>query len=291
MSGTDPRRDVLDRYFAGINSERFDQVGALFAADAVLQAPGFGSIHGPEAIVAYLQRALAAYPEHHDEPTRFLPAPEAMTVEIHFRGALRNGTPFEFEAVDIFDFAADGSIARLTTWYDSNAILGKLAKAAAADPPGDDAVGRGSAAEATPARTRSSLRAVRSGHSVAIGGGWREARQADAPPLVTRAVLLEAAGVERLDAEGLAASAAVAEVELRPGDALLVRTGLPRVAIDSVPRAVSAIGVDAEVSRAPRDLLAGGGWDVTAARAGVPAAGRPVALLVAGSSGAPTLIF
>lgn len=288
----DPRRAVLDAYFEGINSERFEDVGALFSADAVLRAPGFAPRRGPAEIAAYLATALEAYPEHHDQPTRFLIAPEAATVEIHFTGALRDGTPFEFEAVDVFDFAADGSIGGLRTWYDSNEVLGKLVKAAAAEPPKGEAVAAlGSLAEATPGRVRAAVRAVRSGRSVAIAGTWLEPREDGEPPLVARAVVFEAGGAERLDAERLGSAAAAAGIELRPGDALIVDTGTAAVAIDGVPAGVAAIAVGAAVEASPPGLLVGEGWDLTAVRAAVGAAARPVGLLVAAATGEPVLIF
>jgi hypothetical protein len=287
----DPRRTVLDAYFEGINGERFEEVGALFADDAVLRAPGFAPRRGPAEIAAYLATVLEGYPEHHDEPIRFLIAPAAATVEIQFTGALRDGTPFEFEAVDVFDFAGDGSIGGLRTWYDSNAVLGNLVKAAAAEPPKGDAVALGSLAEATPGRVRAAVRAVRYGRSVSIAGTWLEPREGGEPALVARAVVIEADGAERLDAERLSAAATAAGIELRPGDALIVDTGTASVAIDGVPEGIAAVAVGVAIEASPPGLLVGAFWDLAAVRAAVGTAARPVGLLVAAATGEPVLIF
>ena len=40
---------VVDAYFDGINEERYEDVGRLFAPDAELVAPGIRPRRGPEA--------------------------------------------------------------------------------------------------------------------------------------------------------------------------------------------------------------------------------------------------
>jgi ketosteroid isomerase-like protein len=118
-------RAALDAYFAGVNEERYDDVAALFAPDATVTAPGAGTIRRPE-IAAYLARALAAYPRHHDEPTRIILADRTATIEISFTGELADGRAIAFDALDVFDFDAQGRIARLTTWFDSYGLRKQL---------------------------------------------------------------------------------------------------------------------------------------------------------------------
>jgi ketosteroid isomerase-like protein len=127
------QQHVVDAYFDGINSERFDDVAALFAPDAELNAPGVPTRRGPAEIAPYFREVLRAYPVHHDEPVRVLHADGAATVEIHYTGELADGTPIEFDAVDLFDFDDQGRIAHLRTVYDSHLVRSRLAKARGGD--------------------------------------------------------------------------------------------------------------------------------------------------------------
>lgn len=302
MSGADPRQVALDGYFDGINEERFEDVGALFTPDAELRAPGFPVRRGRAEIAAYLAGVLATYPVHRDQPTRTLLAGDTATVEIHYTGRLADGTPLEFDAVDIFDFAPDGQIAALRTWYDSAAVHGDLAKAAAVPGPDPDAItGSGNAAEATPARVRAALRAVRDGRGVCIAGPWRGG--VGAVPLVARALLLDLTqgteggprttgaadgagtpGAAAVDARLVAGAARAAGVDFRPGDALLLRTGAAEVSLGDLPPGVSAVALDAPVPSVPDGLMVGEGWDLDAAIDALGPGRRPVGLLVASSA-------
>ncbi len=123
---------ALSTYFDGMNSERYDQVAALFTQDAELKAPGTEWVSGRPAVEGYYRAALGPYPVHRDEPTRIIVADSTATVEIHFSGALASGIPLEFDAVDVFDFDEAGQITRLTSWYDSHAVRADLRNARAA---------------------------------------------------------------------------------------------------------------------------------------------------------------
>ena len=122
-------REATQAYFDAINAERYDDVARLFAADGVLWAPGTKPRVGQEAIAGYFRAALGPYPEHYDDPTRIVVADRVVTVEIHFSGKVENGAPLEFDAVDVFDFDAEGRIVKLTSWYDSHRVRRQLAAA------------------------------------------------------------------------------------------------------------------------------------------------------------------
>jgi len=113
-------------YFDGINAERYDDVGRLFAPGGTLVAPGTAARSGPQEIADYLRAALGPYPEHFDDPTRVIVAGRTVTVEIHYAGVLESGDRMEFDAVDIFDLDDDARIVRLSSWYDSHAVRQKL---------------------------------------------------------------------------------------------------------------------------------------------------------------------
>ena len=117
--------ETLDAYFAGVNEDRFDDVAALFAPEATLTAPGVGPLKRDE-IAGYLEAALKGYPTHRDDPTRTVLAERTATVEITFTGERADGTPITFDALDVFDFDADGRITRLRTWFDSHELRKRL---------------------------------------------------------------------------------------------------------------------------------------------------------------------
>jgi hypothetical protein len=299
MSGLDARptqshdavahRAVLDAYFEGINGEHYEDVAALFAPDAELFAPGFPVQRGRAEIAAYFPRVLAPYPVHDDEPTRFAIADDTAVVHIHFEGALASGEPLTFDAVDVFDFAAYGTIAALGTWYDSHAVLGRLTAALAADGPEPGVTELlGSLAAATAARAKAALGTVREGESLALGGAWRGV-PADAPAIAARAVVADLAP-SLTDAGGAAVTIEAAAIEgavaatgakLRPGDFLLLRTAGAAVTLGSVPDALAAIAVDGTLTAAPAGLTAGEGWGLDEACARCRARGRWTGLLTA----------
>jgi len=119
-------RPAVQAYFDGVNGERYHDVAALFALDGQLTAPGAGPHNGREAIAAYLAAALRPYPQHLDRPTRMIFAGDTVTVEIHYTGKLESGFSLEFDAIDVFDFNADGLVQRLSSWYDSHAVRSML---------------------------------------------------------------------------------------------------------------------------------------------------------------------
>jgi ketosteroid isomerase-like protein len=130
---SEEQQRIVDAYFDAVNADRFADVAALFAPDAQLIAPGVRPRRGPEEIAPYFAEALSGYPVHHDDPTRVVHADATTTVEIHFTGALDNGAPLEFDAVDVFDFDDAGRIARLLTVYDSQLVRTRLAQARGGD--------------------------------------------------------------------------------------------------------------------------------------------------------------
>jgi ketosteroid isomerase-like protein len=126
MTEHNPHAPTVAAYFAGINAERYADVGALFADSGELVAPGVDARRGADDIANYFAAALKPYPEHLDDPVRVNYSGDSATVEIHFTGRTANGFELEFDAVDIFDFTADGKILRLSSWYDSHAVRQQL---------------------------------------------------------------------------------------------------------------------------------------------------------------------
>lgn len=113
---------AVERYFTAVNDEDWAAIREVFAPDAELHAVGAPVRRGPDEIAAHFPRVLAALPVHHDEPTRVVVADRTVLVEIRFTGRTAEDRPVEFDAVDVFDLADDGTIRRLSTWYDTAAV-------------------------------------------------------------------------------------------------------------------------------------------------------------------------
>jgi ketosteroid isomerase-like protein len=124
--------DVVRRYFAAVNGDRFDDLRDVFAPDVVLEMAGSARRDGVDAALGYYPRALSALPVHDDEPVSVLTSDDGrrIAVEIAFTGTTTDGRPVVFAAVDLFDVDEQGRVARLRSFYDTNLV------AAALRPPG-----------------------------------------------------------------------------------------------------------------------------------------------------------
>ena len=229
---------VLRAYFDGINAERYEDVGALFAPGGEIVAPG-ANPRGPEEIARYFAAALRPYPVHHDGPGTPAIAGDTVTVEVHFTGALASGAPMEFDALDVFELDGEGRIARLTTWYDSHRVRGDLAAAMAAD-------------GSPEARLLLAVRSVRKGRAQRLEGRWR----GTPPLLVARAV--------RVDVDGTLTAADLAG--LGAGDVALVRAPGPLTIAGDV--SLAAVAVTGVVTDAPPGLAVGEEWVLDALEPG-----------------------
>lgn len=124
--------DVVGAYFAAVNAEDWAALESLFEADASLVATGARPRRGRADVVAYFPRVLAGYASHADRPGRRITEGSAVVVEVSFTGETTDGRTVAFDAIDVFDLApgagaGSGSggarIQRLTTWYDTAAVL------------------------------------------------------------------------------------------------------------------------------------------------------------------------
>ncbi|MCB1247372.1 MAG: nuclear transport factor 2 family protein [Acidimicrobiia bacterium] len=109
--------DVVAEYFRCVNDEDWTAFAELWTDDAELIALGARPRNGKEDVLGYYAKIFTPWREHYDEATRVLVADSAITVEVHFSGVTGDGTPVEFDAIDLFDFV-DGEISRLSNWYD-----------------------------------------------------------------------------------------------------------------------------------------------------------------------------
>src|ERR1700751_1510425 len=113
----DVNRQLVQRYFDCLNSDDFEGLRDVFAADAELRAVGARPRDGIDEIVAYFPRIFGFWAEHRDDPVRVLVCGDTITAEVRFVGTTPAGKRVEFDAVDVIDLE-DGRIKRLSNWYD-----------------------------------------------------------------------------------------------------------------------------------------------------------------------------
>ena len=111
-------RAVVERYFAAVDAEDFDELRRVLHPDVALTACGSGPRRGAEAVIGLFAAIFERFPVHSDRPVRLICDGEVVVAEIHFEGRSATGVDVTFEAVDVFDVAG-GRIHRLTQWFDS----------------------------------------------------------------------------------------------------------------------------------------------------------------------------
>ena len=118
-------REVMRRYFDGVNNENWEDFRGIWHEDAVVDVTGGLHFEGIEEIAPYYPRVLKNFPVHYDDPYAVHIAGDVVTVEIAFRGETLDGVTAEWEAVDVFTLE-DGRIRKLTTWYDMGLVVDLL---------------------------------------------------------------------------------------------------------------------------------------------------------------------
>lgn len=112
-------------YFEAMNAEDWDRLGQVLAEDCVIDLIGAAPIRGRDAAIAYYAGLLANYPEHLDDPTRFVVAGDVVTVNIDYRGRTTDGHEVVFPALDVFT-VVDGQVASVQIWFDTLGVRGQL---------------------------------------------------------------------------------------------------------------------------------------------------------------------
>lgn len=124
--------DVIGAYFDAVNAEDWAALAELWEPDAELVATGARPRRGREDVLAYYPRVLAGYAPHLDKPGRRITEGSAVMVEVSFTGVTGDGRAVAFDAIDVFDLATAGPgpggarIRRLSSWYDTAAVLGQV---------------------------------------------------------------------------------------------------------------------------------------------------------------------
>ena len=114
-------RAAVEGYFAAINADSFADLATVLARDVEIHTVGAEPVVGRDAAIAHFPRVLAAYSAHEDRVTRWIEAGDTIVTEIDFEGALTDGRPVTFSALDVFDLA-EGRIRRIATWFDTRDV-------------------------------------------------------------------------------------------------------------------------------------------------------------------------
>lgn len=117
--------ECVRAYFETINAEDFERLSVLWSPSAELRAVGSRPRRGRDEIMAFYRGLFGPWATHLDRPTRNVVADDVVVCEIEFEGVTHAGKALAFGALDVFDLI-DGSIARLTTWYDLSWVRSQL---------------------------------------------------------------------------------------------------------------------------------------------------------------------
>ena len=111
-------REVVERYFAAVNSEDYDTLRRVLHPDIELTACMSRPRQGVESVIRFFTAVFERYPVHSDMPTRLICDGDAVVANIAFEGRSDTGIDITFDAVDVFDLAG-GRIRHLSQWFDS----------------------------------------------------------------------------------------------------------------------------------------------------------------------------
>ncbi len=95
-------REVMRRYFSGVNNEDWDDFAQIWHEEAVVDVTGGLHFEGVGEVLPYYPMVLKNFPVHYDDPYAIHVAGDVVTVEIAFRGETLEGVEAGWEAVDVF---------------------------------------------------------------------------------------------------------------------------------------------------------------------------------------------
>lgn len=128
MSAEGSPRSALETvkgYFVALNTEDWKLMASVLHPEVDLVPSGSRPRTGSDKAIAMFQKIFERFPEHNDNPTRFICDDSTVVVEITFNGATQDGQEVSFDAVDIFD-VDNGRIRRLSQWFDTAALAAAL---------------------------------------------------------------------------------------------------------------------------------------------------------------------
>jgi ketosteroid isomerase-like protein len=117
---------TIGMYFDFVDAEDWTGLRQLWRPDGRLYAVGTFPRHGRDEVMNYYHDLFREWSHHHDQPVRLIGGDDVYAVEVRFYGTTFGGDEVEFDAVDVFELV-EGSISRLSSWYDLVALRARLA--------------------------------------------------------------------------------------------------------------------------------------------------------------------
>lgn len=113
------QKQVINRYFQGLEKASYEEVMSIFEEDAIVVSPLYGKI---EATKFYKELFAVTNSSKITLKNIFINPDNRKFAAAHFYydWTLKDGTPAPFECVDIFEFCSDSNqVAKLTIIYDT----------------------------------------------------------------------------------------------------------------------------------------------------------------------------
>ena len=112
---------TLEKYFAALDSGDLQGILDLFAHDARVLSPFLGELPAREFFPKVFAASSASDIRVFDVLASVRGEPRAIGY-FRYDWTLADGTQVHFDAADVFDFNADGEIARMTILYDTHPL-------------------------------------------------------------------------------------------------------------------------------------------------------------------------
>jgi len=113
--------ETVRAYFAALDSNDLDAMLQLFAAEAIVHSPMLGEVRAAEFFPKVFGASSATSITVFDVLVSAQGQPRAVGY-FNYDWTLKDGTVIQFDAADVFDFDADGRIAKMTILYDTYPI-------------------------------------------------------------------------------------------------------------------------------------------------------------------------
>lgn len=130
-------KTLVDGLWAALESQRFEELGAICSPEAAIVMPGDLRLRGVDQLTQILRAYLAAFPDLRHEVVDFVEAGNKIALELRITGTHTGtmqtpngpipptGRQVVWESVD-FVTVVDGKIATWHAYYDQMAFLGQL---------------------------------------------------------------------------------------------------------------------------------------------------------------------
>lgn len=121
-------QQTVDAYFAAIRALDVEAWVACFASDCVSHDPVGAPPHeGHAGVRAFFEGIGGGFDAVELKPDATFTTPAGIAVKWTGRGKAKTGKDVQFEGIDVFEFADDGTIRRLYAYWDAAAMAAQMA--------------------------------------------------------------------------------------------------------------------------------------------------------------------